>query len=65
MRPDSRIDDASLSSTYHFLSNNASLGYGGGDNTSGDYVKETMNFNGAVLQGVQMILSSSTTTRGT
>jgi len=53
---------ANASSTYHYLSSNASLGYGGGDLTSGDYATDTIHFGGSTLKNVQMILSYNTTT---
>ena len=58
------IDSANASSTYHYLSSNASLGYGGGDLTSGDYATDTLHFGGTTLKDVQMVVSYNTTTAG-
>ncbi|MCJ1283512.1 hypothetical protein MMC26_002842 [Xylographa opegraphella] len=53
---------ANSSSTYQYLSSNASLGYGGGDLTSGDYAMDTVRFGDTSLNDVQMVLSYNTTT---
>ncbi|MCJ1388246.1 hypothetical protein MMC18_001091 [Xylographa bjoerkii] len=53
---------ANASSTYQYLSSNASLGYGGGGLTSGDYATDTIRFGGTTLKDVQMVLSYNTTT---
>ncbi|MCJ1433695.1 hypothetical protein MMC27_003059 [Xylographa pallens] len=53
---------ANDSSTYRYLSSNASLGYGGGDLTNGDYVTDTIHFGGTTLKDVQMVISYNTTT---
>ncbi|MCJ1404529.1 hypothetical protein MMC11_007755 [Xylographa trunciseda] len=53
---------ANASTTYHYLSSNASLGYGGGDLTSGDYATDTIHFGGTAVKDVQMVLSYNTTT---
>ena len=58
------LDNANDSSTYHYLSSNASLGYGGGDLTNGDYATDTIHFGGTTLKDVQMVLSYNTTTAG-
>ncbi|MCJ1473029.1 hypothetical protein MMC13_001678 [Lambiella insularis] len=54
--------NANTSSSYHYLSSNASLGYGGGDLTSGDYATDSLAFGSTTIKNVQMVLSYNTTT---